>query len=464
LGNQSVIPRVATVAADVFAAGHLGELTQVLDVELVDAVVAETGTLQHRVRLLPTRVVIFFVLALALFETSAYRQVWGKLVAGLDSVVGWPTASALCRARRRVGAAPLRSLFEAVSGPVAWPGTPGVFWRSLRLVAIDATSLHVPDSRAIGTRYHKRHGDRYLWGYPLLRLTVLIECGTRALMGAVFGPEADGEIAYATRLLGNLNVGMLLLADAGYDSWEFLRDVTATGAQYLCSSGARRTPLILDQLADGSYLSVLGYGRLKVRIVEVEVTVTYADGTVATEAWRLVTSLLSPVRYPATELVALYHQRWQVETSFLSIKATILDGRVLRSRHPADIDQEVYALLAVYQAIVRIGTDATRTAGELDPRRISFTVALDSARTQVITAKHIRIPAAGVTLIGGIGHAILTNLLPARRRQRAKARSRKNPTSKYGPNAGKYPQTTQTFTLHIRIAIMEKALTARSRR
>ena len=183
-------------------------------------------------------------------------------------------------------------------------------------------------------------------------------------------------------------------------------------------------------------------------------TVTYADGTVAIEAWRLVTSLLSPVRYPAADLVALYHQRWQVETSFLSIKATILDGRVLRSRHPVDIDQGVYALLAVYQAIVRIGTDAARAAGALDPRRISFTVALDSARTQVITAKHIRIPATGVALIGGIGHAVLTNLLPARRRQRAKARSRKNPTSKYGPNAGKYPQTTQTFTLHIRIAIM----------
>jgi len=213
LGNQSVIPRVVTVAADVFAAGHLGELTQVLDVELVDAVVAETGTLQHRVRLL-----------------------------------AWE------------GGRPRRHCVGLAAG---------VFWRSLRLVAIDATSLHVPDSQAIGTRYHKRHGDRYLWGYPLLRLTVLIECGTRALIGAVFGPEADGEIAYATRLLGNLNAGMLLLADAGYDSWEFLRDVTATGAQYLCSSGARRTPLILDQLADGSYLSVLGYGRLKVRIVEV---------------------------------------------------------------------------------------------------------------------------------------------------------------------------------------------------
>jgi len=142
LEDQCVITRKITVAGGVFAPGHLGELTQVLDFALVDAVAQETATVQKRVRLLPTRVVVFFVLALALFEKSAYRQVWGKLVAGLDGVVlAWPSVSALTRARRRVGPKPLRALFDAVSGPVARPSTPGVFWRGLRLTAIDATSL-----------------------------------------------------------------------------------------------------------------------------------------------------------------------------------------------------------------------------------------------------------------------------------------------------------------------------------
>jgi hypothetical protein len=465
LDVQCVISRTVAVAAGVFAPGHLGELTQVVDFELVDAVAQETGTVQRRVRLLPTRVVIFFVLALALFEGSAYRQVWGKLVAGLGGIAPvWPSVSALTRARRRVGAKPLRALFEAVSGPVAGRQTAGVFWRGLRMVAIDATSLHVPDSPAMATRYRKRHGGTLEWGYPLLRLTVLIECGTRALIGAVFGPEADGETVHAVRLLDKLTAGMLLLADAGYDSWRLLAAVTGTGAQYLCRSTAARTPLILRVLPDGSYLSVLGYGKVTVRIVEAWITVTYADGTVRAEQWRLITSLLEPGRYPAADLVALYHQRWQVETTYLSIKHTILDGRVLRSRHPADIDQEVWALLTVYQAIVRIIGDAVGSRPGLDPDRASFTVAVQTARDQVIAAAGILPPAGPTVLIGVIGQILLDNLLPPHRRQRSKARSRKNPTSKYGPNTGRYPQTTQTYTLHTHITIMNEGLTARSKR
>jgi hypothetical protein len=447
----------------VFAPGHLGELTQVLDFALVDAVAQETRTVQRRVRLLPTRVVVFFVLALALFEKSGYRQVWGKLVAGLDGLnLARPSVSGLARARRRVGPQPLRALFEAVCGPVAWPGTAGTFWRGLRMVAIDATCLHVPDSARIGARYRKRSGDTRTFGYPLLRLTVVVQCGTRALIGAVFGPDTDGETTHAQRLLSTLTDGMLLLADAGYDSWQLLADIATTGTQYLCRSGARRTPLILRALPDGSYLSVLGYGRLKVRVVEAQITVTYADGTVGTEQWRLVTSLLDHTRYPAGELVALYHRRWQVETTYLSIKCTILDGRVLRSGRPEDIDQELYALLTVYQAIVRIATDALTSQPDTHPDRISFTVAIETARDQVTATAGI-IPPDQITLIGAIGQAVLRDLLPAIR-PRTKARSRKNPTSKYGPNAGKHPQTAQAYAIHTQVMIFEKGLTARSTR
>jgi len=160
-------------------------------------------------------------------------------------------------------------------------------------VAIDATTQHVPDTPPIATRYRKRSGDTLTFGYPLLRLSVLVECGTRAILAAVFGPEADGETTHARQLLDTLGAGMLVLADAGYDCWELLRDIAATGAHYLCRSGARRTLLILTELSDGSYLSVLGYGRLKVRIIEAWVTITFADGTVTREQWRLVTSLLA---------------------------------------------------------------------------------------------------------------------------------------------------------------------------
>ena len=464
--GQCVITREFAVAEGVFAPGHLGELTQVLDFELVDAVAVETGTVQRRVRLLPTRVVIYFVLALALFEHCAYRRVWAKLIAGLPVLkLATPTSGALTRARRRVGPKPLRALFEAVAGVVGRPATPGVFWRGLRTVAIDATTLHVPQAlcrNGFARRGGERAGTRVTFGYPLLRLSVLVECGTRAVIAAVFGPEADGETTHAHRLLHAVRSGMLVLADAGYDSWTLLRDIAARNAQFLCRATSRRTPLVLRELSDGSYLSVIGYGRLKVRIVEAWVTVTWADGTVTREQWRLVTSLLDHRRYPAGDLVELYHRRWQVETTYLSIKSTILDGRVLRSHRPADIDQEIWALLTVYQTIIRIAVDAMDTRPEARPDRISFTVALQTAADQVTAAVGILTP-AGHTLIGVIGRAVLDDLLPPPR-PRGKARTRKNPTSKYTANTGTFPQTSLTYTITINITIMEEGLTPRPRR
>jgi hypothetical protein len=463
LKDQCVITSRVAVAEGVFAAGQLGELTQVLDFDLVEAVAAETGTVQRRVRLLPTRVVIYFVLALVLFEHCGYRRVWAKMVAGLRGLaLVTPTASGLARARRRVGPKPLRALFEAVSGVVGRPGTPGVFWRGLRTVAIDATYLHVADTAAVAAGYPKRGGDWRTFGYPLLRLSVLVECGTRAVIAAVFGPEAEGETTHAHRLLDKVGAGMLVLADAGYDSWELFRGIAATEAAYLCRSGARRTPLVLRVLPDGSYLSVLGYGRLKVRIIEAWVTVTWADGTTGSEQWRLVTNLLDHARYPAGDLVTLYHRRWQAETTYFSIKSTILDGRVLRSRRPADIDQEVYALLTAYQAIIRIAADAVDTRPGTPPDRISFTTALQTAGDQVIAAVGIITP-VGDPLVGVIGQAVLDNLLPPTR-HRGKARRRKNPTSKYGGNASQFPRTSLNYTINTTITIIKEGLTTRSKR
>jgi hypothetical protein len=129
LREKSVVTRTIEVAGGVYAPGHLGELTQVVDFALVDAVLEETGTRERRLRLLPSRVVVYFVLALALFEDCSYRGVWGKLVAGLEGLVlVRPAVSSLSRARRRIGAAPLRRLFEILAGPVAHRGQSGSFW------------------------------------------------------------------------------------------------------------------------------------------------------------------------------------------------------------------------------------------------------------------------------------------------------------------------------------------------
>jgi hypothetical protein len=468
LHEESVITRTVRAAPGVFGPGHLGELTQTIDFALVDAVLEETGTRERRLRLLPSRVVVYFVLALALFERCSYRAVWGKLTAGLGGLpAARPAASSLCRARRRIGAEPLRRLFETLAGPVGLPGQPGVFYRGLRTVAVDGTHLHVPDDPAITWRYPKRAGERLEFGYPLLRLLALIECGTRAVLAAAFGPEATGELSRARPLLATLDATMLLLADAGFDAADFLRDIARTGAQFLIRSTAARCPTPLRHLPDGSYLARLGYGVLPVlipvRIIEAAVTITLADGTVRTEQWRLVTSLLDHTRHPAHELVTLYHQRWQAETTYYSIKATMLDGRVLRSHSLTGIDQEVYALLATYQALIRAAADTATTRPGLDMDQISFTILLQTAGDLVTTASNI-LPTGPADLAGAIGRAALRDLLPAWRRPRAKARTRKNPTSKYSPNASQHPTTAQTYTFHAHIIFFEKGLAPRAQR
>jgi hypothetical protein len=469
LREKSVITRTIETAGGVYAPGHLGELTQVVDFALVDAVLEETGTRERRLRLLPSRVVVYFVLALALFEDCSYRGVWGKLVAGLEGLaLVRPAISSLSRARRRIGVRPLRCLFETLAGPVAHRGQVGSFWRGLRTVAVDGTLLHTPDEPAITWRCPKRAGDQLEFGYPLLRLVVLVECGTRAVLAAAFGPESDGELAYAGRLLNALNRTMLLLADAGFDANEFVADVQATGAQFLVRSSARRVPTPAGHLPDGSYLARIGYGvlpaLLTVRVVEADVTVTLADGTVRREQWRLLTSLLDATRYPAAELITLYHERWQAETTYFSIKATMLDGRVLRSRSLPGIDQEVYALLTTYQALIRAAADTACARSGLDMDRISFTVLLATAADTVISATGVLPPPGPAELVGTIGRAVLGALHPTRRRHRVKARTRKNPTSKYGPNAGQHPTTSQNYTVRTTVTFFEHGLANRSRR
>jgi hypothetical protein len=261
---------------------------------------------------------------------------------------------------------------------------------------------------------------------------------------------------------------MLLLADAGFDGAESARDVHATGAQFLVRSSARRNPTPFRHVGDGSYLARIGYGALRtlltIRVIEASVTITMTDGTVRTEQSRLLTSLLDPTRYPAAELVDLYHERWQSETTYFSIKATMLDGRVLRSRSLQGLDQEVYALLTTYQALIRAAADTVTTRPGLDMDRISFTVLLATAADTVTTTTGIRPPPGPAELVGTIGRTVLEALHPARHRRRVKARTRKNPTSKYGPNAGQHPTTSQNYTVHATVTFFEHGLTSRSRR
>jgi hypothetical protein len=309
--TTTTLTRAVTVAAGVFAPGHLGELTRYLPFELVDDVLAQTRTVQQRLRDLPSRTGVYFVLALGLFPQIGYARVWAKLCAGLAGLaVPAVSEKALRDLRRRIGAAPLKALFEVVAGPLAQPRTPGTCFAGMRTVAFDGlNSLKVPDTdrnRGWMGRIRYRMGFA---GYPTLRLMCLAETGTRGLLGATIGAAGDrDEATLALRLLPLLRPGMLVLLDRGFDAVTFLSAVNCTGAMLLARVRSQRVPPVLQHLPDGSYLSNLG--GLAVRIIEADVTMCGADGTRIGDRYRLVTTVLDRHRCPADALIRLYHERW----------------------------------------------------------------------------------------------------------------------------------------------------------
>ena len=202
-----------------------------------------------------------------------------------------PSARALRDLRRRLGAAPVRALFEALAGPAAWPRTPGVCFGRYRTVAFDGCrTIKVPDTGRNRDWLGKMNAALGETGYPVIQLMTLAETGTRALLGAAFGTAAEGEIAWARRLLHLLDETMLVLMDRGFYAGEFLREVAATGAQFLIRLASNRRPPLLAHLPDGSVLAVIG--GVKARIITASMTVTCHDGTSYGGSYRLATTLL----------------------------------------------------------------------------------------------------------------------------------------------------------------------------
>lgn len=441
----TTITRAVTVAAGVFAPGHLGELTQYLPFELVDDILELTRSVQRRLRDLPSRVGVYFVLALGMYPRLGYARVWDKLTAGLAGLpVPHPSEKALRDLRRRLGPAPLKALFEVVAGPLAQPHTRGVCFGGLRTVAFDGlNSLKVPDTGRNRSWIGKIRYRQGFAGYPTLRLMGLAETGTRALLGAAIGCAASrDEVGLARQLLHLLGPGMLVLLDRAFDASAFLREVAATGAMLLARGTATRKPPVLEHLPDGSYLSQLD--GLQVRIIEADLAVTGSDGSRVADSYRLITTLVDYRRFPAAALVRLYHERWEIESAYFALRHTLLDGHVLRSGDRPGLEQEIWALLIVYQLLRMAMVTAVETRPGTDPDRASFTTAIETARDQLTAAAGI-CPDGPADLPGAIGRAVLDTLLPARR-PRYSARNVKCPTSRYHARDDGRPALPATIT------------------
>ena len=369
----------------------IGVLTRTFPPDLVDRVIDQTGKREQRVRLLPARMTVYFVLALCLFARESYTEVSALLVKGLVWarvwVRGWtdPSDTALVNACRRLGPEPLEALFRQIAKPMATPDTQGSWYRGWRLVAFDGTTLDVPDSPENEQRFGRpssKGDDRA--AFPQARVLGLVECGTHAVFDAQIGAYATSETKLAPKCFRSLTKDMLALSDRGFWSYELWTAAAATGADLLWRTKSNIVLPVIEQLKDGSYLSqITASGDRRKRSPVTVRVIEYRLKGRSNQTYRLVTTILDPEAASAVELAALYVERWEIESVFGQWK-THQRGKdvVLRSKSPDGVVQEIWAHLLVHYALRDLMRDAAAQAG-LDPDRMSFLNALRIVRRQV---------------------------------------------------------------------------------
>jgi hypothetical protein len=374
----------------------LGVVTRFFPADKVRAVLKETKRDSVRQRDLPAHVVVYYVIALALYMQSSYREVLRCLVEGLQWLLE-PSArarvaghSGISQARTRLGWEPLRQLHDEIVRPVAVEATRGAWYRGSRLVSLDGSTLDVADEKGNEKAFGRPGASRGESAYPQIRFVSLAEIGTHVLFGTRMEGCTTSEIALSKEVLSSLKKGMLCLADRNFFGFQMWKQAADTGADLLWRVKKNMRLVCQERLPDGSYLSRIFPSerdwRKKTNGVVVRVIDYRLDGVPDAEPlYRLVTTMLDHEKAPATELAALYHERWEIETVFDELKTHLRGARiVLRSKTPDLVRQEFYGLLMAHFAVRGLMHEAARKADE-DPDRLSFLHAVRVVRRKLPT-------------------------------------------------------------------------------
>lgn len=351
--------------------------------ERVRGVLEKTGRASVRERDLPAHVVVYYVIALALYMRSSYREVLRCLLEGVQWLLDPSAAvkvagkSGISQARSRLGVEPLKELYEAVVMPIAERRTKGAWYRDWRLVSLDGSTLDVADTAENEEAFGRPGASRGSSAFPKLRFVGLLENGTHVLWAAQMAPYAIDEIALAQQVAPALQKGMLCLADRFFPSYRLWQAAAQTGAALLWRTRQNARLEIDRRLPDGSYLSRI-YASTSDRrhrrkaIVVRAIDYHLNDVPDAEPVYRLITTILDPKQAPAQELAALYHERWEIETALDELKTHLRGAQiVLRSKVPELVKQEFYGLLRAHFAIRGLMHEAALEADE-DPDRLSF--------------------------------------------------------------------------------------------
>ena len=385
----------------------LGVLASSVPRDVVDDAVAVTGKGARRAGgKLPPHVMVYLVMALALFADDDYEEVAARLAETLRGWGGWerdwevPTSGGITQARQRLGPEPVAEVFGQVAVPVADLDTAGAFLGPWRLMSVDGMEWDVPDTAPNRAFFGSRAGPAGPAPFPKIRVVTVSECGSHAAVAAAVGPAAggkgSGEQALARRLYPDLEEDWLLLADRNFYSFTDWCAAAGTGAALLWRVRSNVALPVLEVLPDGSWLSVLVSPRVdprsaarrdllaaagrgqdlpgdRARYVRVlEYQVSDRDGNGQDERVILITSITDFRAAPAQELARAYHQRWEHEGGNAQLKTYLRGpGRVLRSQSPAMVQQEIWGYLLTHYAISALTCTAATAAG-IDPDRVKF--------------------------------------------------------------------------------------------
>jgi Insertion element 4 transposase N-terminal/Transposase DDE domain len=372
----------------------LGVVAKTFPLEKIRASLAAWGKESVRQRDLPAHVVVYYVIALALYMQSSYREVLRCLLEGIQWLVepgaGINVAgnSGISQARTRLGWEPIRQLHDEVVRPVAVAATKGAWYRAWRLISVDGSTLDVADEKGNSEAFRRPGASRGESAYPKIRFVSLVENGTHVLFGSRMADYTTSEVALAKTVLPSLCKGMLCLADRGFFGFEMWKQAAARDADLLWRVRKNIHLSCEKRLPDGSYLSRIyasqqdqrrGRNGIVVRVIEYRL-----EGVEGAEPlYRLATTILDHELAPAAELAALYHERWEIEAAFDELKTHLRGAHiVLRSKTPDLVRQEFYGLLMAHFAVRGLMHEAALRADK-DPDRLSFLHAVRVVRRKM---------------------------------------------------------------------------------
>ena len=367
------------------ATEHLsvGVLSLCYPLPAVRAVVEECGKTDKRVRDLPAALVVYYVIGLSLFPGVAYRSVLRWLIGGLQwlgnhrfRVAG---AEALSRARQRLGALPMQRLHETLAHPMRERSLPGCYFKDLLLVAVDGSTLALQDTAPNSAEFGRSTNQNGDGAWPLARFVALVECGCHLIFGARIGAYKDSEITLAKELARALGPGMLCMADRLFPGYELWRLYAASGAHLLWRAKNSVPLRKIKDLPDDSWLAEWlpedqrrkGREALIVRVIEYRIKDPGTTG-IQDEVYRLITTILDPAQASATELAALYPQRWEIEITIKETKTILRKGRItLRSKKPELVRQEFWGMILAHYLVRKMMAQAALDK-KIDPDKLSY--------------------------------------------------------------------------------------------